>query len=250
MTKIFPILVFLMITLGSCKKDKRVSLEEEIFDYPNTQSVGYSAYDMLSSSVYQKIILEINCYNIYPEQNTLTEIESFLNNNLNKDNIVIKIDSLNSINQNEISQSDLTSFDASSRTNISMGDQLVINCNYYDANFEQENVLGVAFYNTSIALFGKKIESLSSGVLQPPRWQIESTVFLHELGHLLGLVNVGTQMVTNHQDEPHGHHCDNENCLMYWAVETSDVVNGLLETNSIPSLDENCKADLKGNGGK
>ncbi|GAB0155237.1 hypothetical protein CHRYSEOSP005_04980 [Chryseobacterium sp. Alg-005] len=36
---------------------------------------------------------------------------------------------------------------------------------------------------------------------------------------------------------------------MYYASETTDILS-FLNTNNIPQLDTNCKADLKANGGK
>jgi hypothetical protein len=69
---------------------------------------------------------------------------------------------------------------------------------------------------------------------------------------LFGLVNIdgsGTDMQTEHQDEQNGHHCDNENCLMYYAMERSDLISQFFD-ESVAELDANCIADLQANGGK
>ncbi|HEY0356753.1 MAG TPA: hypothetical protein VGC29_11140, partial [Flavisolibacter sp.] len=71
----------------------------------------------------------------------------------------------------------------------------------------------------------------------------------HEVGHLLGLVDIGSPMQTPHKDADHGSHCNNNSCLMYYASETTDIL-GLLLTGNIPGLDANCIADLRANGGK
>lgn len=71
----------------------------------------------------------------------------------------------------------------------------------------------------------------------------------HEFGHLFGLVNIGTDMVENHEDTEHSKHCDKNNCLMYYASETTEIASFLIG-NDIPELDENCKNDLIANGGK
>lgn len=71
----------------------------------------------------------------------------------------------------------------------------------------------------------------------------------HEVGHLLGLVDLGSPMQTNHKDVAHGNHCNNSGCLMYYTSETTDIL-GFLLTGAIPTLDANCIADLKANGGK
>ena len=78
---------------------------------------------------------------------------------------------------------------------------------------------------------------------------LEASVLEHEIAHLLGLVDIGTKMVANHKDASHGNHCSNQNCLMYYASETTDILTALVG-GSIPSLDADCLNDLKGNGGK
>lgn len=100
-----------------------------------------------------------------------------------------------------------------------------------------------------MVVFGKKIHDNSGGLGQASRTKLEATVLEHELGHLLGLVDIGSPMQTNHKDASHGNHCNNTNCLMYYAAETTDIL-GYLLTGNIPSFDANCIADMKANGGK
>src|SRR5207237_5065751 len=105
------------------------------------------------------------------------------------------------------------------------------------------------YRNTSIALFGKTIHDNSGAVGQSSRTKLEATVLEHEIGHLLGLTDVGSPMQTPHKDATHGNHCDNSNCLMYYAAETTDVL-GFLITGNIPSPDAHCIADMHANGWK
>ena len=77
--------------------------------------------------------------------------------------------------------------------------------------------------------------------------ELESAVLMHEFGHVLGLVNNGTPMTQNHEGE--SGHCDNEDCLMFYAAETGDML-AILGGGSIPTLDEQCLDDLQANGGK
>lgn len=110
-------------------------------------------------------------------------------------------------------------------------------------------MLGVAYRNTSLCIFGKAIQSNSGSIGQASRVKVESTVLNHEAGHILGLEDIGTPMAINHKDPSHPDHCNNSNCLMYYAAETTDIL-GFLITGNIPALDQNCKNDLKANGGK
>ncbi|MFB6307080.1 MAG: membrane metalloprotease, partial [Flavobacteriales bacterium] len=118
-----------------------------------------------------------------------------------------------------------------------------------DKDYENENVLGLAYGTTSMAIFEKTITEYSGGISEPPRYKLEATVMNHEAGHTIGLVNNGTDMVNDHQDDAHGKHCNVENCLMYYTTRTTDVVDNLFNSN-IPSLDSQCQEDLANNGGK
>ncbi len=73
-----------------------------------------------------------------------------------------------------------------------------------------------------------------------------TTLLEHEFGHLMGLVDQGSPMQVNHKDAANGAHCDKPDCLMYYNVEAG--FTGTL--SAVPSLDANCIADLKANGGK
>jgi hypothetical protein len=96
-----------------------------------------------------------------------------------------------------------------------------------------------------MCLFGKTFFASSGGINQVNRTQLYTTLLEHEFGHLFGLVAQGTPMVTPHNDAANGAHCNNNNCLMYYAIETGASQNG-----SIPTFDANCRADMKANGGK
>ena len=56
-------------------------------------------------------------------------------------------------------------------------------------------------------------------------------------------------MQVNHEDAAHVKHCNNTACLMYFATQTNMIGGGVF-SGAIPELDQNCKNDLKANGGK
>ena len=115
---------------------------------------------------------------------------------------------------------------------------------------DNENVLRVAYRNTSVALFGSKIDHYSGSVGQSSQSLLEATAMNHEFGHIFGLVSVGSPLQSDHQGASHGKHCDVESCLMYWTAETGDVVSNLVGLNKAPSLDSQCITDLRAMGGK
>ena len=68
---------------------------------------------------------------------------------------------------------------------------------------------------------------------------------------MLGLVDEGTPLHSDHKDAANGNHCTNTNCLMYYAVmdgrHDAQYTGGLA---SVPVMDSSCLADLRANGGK
>lgn len=112
-------------------------------------------------------------------------------------------------------------------------------------------ILAVAWSHTHIAVFENTIESHCDG--QPLLGDrlcetAQYGVWLHEVGHLLGLVDNGTPMVTPHIDAEHGRHDSNDGCLMYWAYESSTGLDSLASTllggGDLPDFDANCLADI------
>lgn len=121
---------------------------------------------------------------------------------------------------------------------------------YVDGSYENENVLGVAWANRHLVMFSGTLESSCDRPLVGESLceVAESSVLLHELGHVVGLVDNGVEMVEPHADEEHGAHDESDECVMYWAYEGVGVIDVLASrlTGSSPELDfgPNCKADL------
>lgn len=94
---------------------------------------------------------------------------------------------------------------------------------------ENTNVLGVSIENSGvIALFKPVIDNHTFGGSNIKRFT-EQTVLIHEAGHALGLVNNGLSLQSDHQDEEHGAHCNNSDCVMYWANEgLQDVIQFMM----------------------
>ncbi len=112
-------------------------------------------------------------------------------------------------------------------------------------------ILAVAWAHTHIAVFENTIEANCGGQpLLGDRLCTEAQygVWLHEVGHVLGLVDNGTPMVTPHIDSAHGRHDSNDGCLMYWAYESSAGLDALSSTllggGDAPDFDAECLADI------
>lgn len=185
-----------------------------------------------------------------PDAGALSQLQAFLSARLNKPNSVSVVTKEIAASSNlTLSVSDIAGIENSNRSAFTTGDQLGVCILYTNGQYTDNNVLGVAYRNTAVAMFGKKIHDNSGGLGQASRTKLEATVLEHELGHLLGLVDIGSPMQTPHKDPNGTNHCNNQNCLMYYATETTDIL-GFLITGSVPPLDANCLADLHANGSK
>lgn len=217
----------------------------------NDRAVGASAHDMLASTVYTSLKIEVQSMpGFQPDPSTVNNLVSFLNLVINKPGgITVVYTTAPASGGGVLSLNDIATIEKNNRTVYTTGTQLGLYFLFTDGSYTQNNVLGVAYRNTSLCIFGKTIHDNSGAIGQASRVKLESTVMEHESGHIMGLVDLGTAMQTNHKDDAHGNHCNNTSCLMYYATETTDIL-GFLITGSIPSLDANCRADLHANGGK
>lgn len=250
--KTLPALLLTLILFAGCNKsDISYVNNPNAPDFLHNRSVGASANELLSSAKYTSLKIEVQYMSGYqPDAGALNHLQTTLAGLLNKPSgITIVTKEIPASANLALSVNDVIAIERNNRTAFTTGSELAIYILYTNGNYTDNNVLGVAYKNTSAALFGKKINDNSGGLGQASRTKLVATVVEHELGHLLGLVNIGSPMQTNHQDAGHGNHCNNTNCLMYYTSETSDIF-GFLITGNIPSFDTNCRADLTANGGK
>lgn len=110
-----------------------------------------------------------------------------------------------------------------------------------------DNILGVSYGDTGIiAMFKPVIESTALPLVAVEKY-VEQATLVHELGHAVGLVNNGIAMAEDHQDEAHGSHCDNTECVMYWTIEGAPGAVDFVEKNVTQPSDvlwgDGCLAD-------
>ncbi len=100
------------------------------------------------------------------------------------------------------------------------GSTMVLNVLYLDGEWYQEsNVLGLSFGGDKIVVFMETILSLAQRSENLNSEDIETSVLIHEFGHILGLVGIGYE--SGHEDEDYPHHCDESagRCVMSASVE-------------------------------
>jgi hypothetical protein len=221
------------------------------FSFNHEQNPGTSAHEFLRDDDFQDLVVQIQ----YMEGNAPTSqavdnLLQFLEERLHKNNIIITEPvEIPAGGQSSYTASEVRDLEREHRTEFSEEGRLAAYFIILDGEFQQSNVLGIAHFNTSMALFGETIRRASGGVGQPSRATVETIVMQHEVGHIIGLVNNGVEMQSDHQDEENGKHCDVEECLMYFAVRTTDFFANLFG-GTVPELDEHCIADLQAAGGR
>ncbi|HEX4820274.1 MAG TPA: hypothetical protein VFV00_08710 [Acidimicrobiales bacterium] len=100
-------------------------------------------------------------------------------------------------------------------------------------------VLGAAIRGDLAAIFVDRVNASATPLVGSSG--IEAAVVTHEVGHLLGLVDL--YLHTGRQDPEHPGHSTNKHSVMYWAVE-SDLVGDLLQGGPPREFDDADKADL------
>ncbi len=241
---------FLVAIAGCSKKDDTITGLPSI-NSENNKIVGASAHDLLTTSSYTSIKIEIQYMpGFQPDATAVNNLVAFFNLLVNKSAGISVIQTqIPGAGSAVLSLTDIANIEKNNRTVFTSGTQIGVYFLFTDGSYSDPNVLGLAYRNTSLCLLGKTIHDNSGGIGQTSRIKLESTVLEHEVGHILGLVDLGSTMQTSHKDGAHGNHCSNTNCLMYYASETTDIL-GILITGAIPTLDTNCRADLTANGGK
>ena len=244
---IVPLLLSLVLFAKCSKKESTTTPSSNL----NTKSVGASAKEFLTAVTYTSINVQLQYMpGFAPDATALSNLTNFLNTLLNKPSgISFTQTPIAASGKTVFSLDDISALEKTNRTQFTNGKVLSVYVIYVDAPFTTANILGAAYRNTSLVIFGPTVTNNSGGINQTTRTKLETTVLNHEFGHLLGLTNLGTPMVTPHEDASHISHCNNSACLMYFSTQTT-VMGGVLLSGPIPVLDANCKADLSANGGK
>ena len=239
-----------MAMTPGCKKPAVAPISVKHHRY-HLQPLGASAHDLLSNERFKSMVVEVQYMpGQKPQQESLDSLARFLNHWLCKPGgIHVVLTAIPSVSDKYLRKDDVTAIEDRHRRFFARGDTVTLYLLITDGSHKDPNTLGMAYRNTSAVLFGNTL-ARNSGAGKPlTRKEVETTVLLHEVGHLLSLGNPhGTAFNKRAGKGRHGH-CDHATCLMYWATETQKTA--LIELRGrVPKLDEDCKRALEANGGK
>lgn len=120
------------------------------------------------------------------------------------------------------------------------GVQIVLRLLFLRGSFEgDDSVLGIAVSGDVAAVFSDQVDA-AAGLLVAPD-VVEDAVSVHEVGHLMGLVDL--VVGSGRSDPAHPGHSRNQDSVMYWAVE-SDLIGQLIDGGIPNELDADDRAEL------
>lgn len=224
----------------------------QAIEFNSKAAPGDSAKSFLEGDQYTTLQVEIDYMPGHaPTQEGLDSLRTFLEQRLHKQTISFQEPTeIPSGGQSTYTSSDVRATEEEHRDNYTSAGSSTLHAYFLvlDGEYEQSNVLGMAYYNTSVAFYGPTIESVSgTPPAAPSEEKVEGTVFRHEFAHNMGLVGNGTPTQSDHKTEGSAH-CTTDGCLMEPSVQTTNFFSNF--SGSIPPLDDLCLQDLKANGGK
>ncbi|WP_034890661.1 hypothetical protein [Gillisia sp. Hel_I_29] len=256
--RIFSIALLFLFLIGCSKDDPGTNSNgvPKIDKSANLKALGSSANDLLSDVKYTSINVEIVYVTGYaPTSGTLANLKEFLSRRTHKpDGINITTRAIASSGKAPFSIEEIAAIESENRIVYTTGDEISVFVYIADGSKEGDDnnkvVLGSAFRNTSLVIFGKTVQNISDRTNAPDKTSVESTTFNHEFGHLFGLVDKGSPMQVAHEDSNNPAHCNIAGCLMSANAQFGGSLTDFIDGNNIPRLEDLCAQDLIANGGK
>jgi hypothetical protein len=212
--------------------------------YPELAAVGAMAKTYLQASPASALVVEVDWMSgRKPSSSALAHLESILKRELAKPGgIDVRLGAEMATTDTSWTVDDLVAAERAFRAEHSGGSRVTMWIAYLGGSLaESDSALGAAFAASAAVLFPDRIGQATSALISAS--EIERSVLTHEVGHLLGLVNIGYQSRFNHEDPTHPKHSSNRDSVMYWAVEDISLRN-LLTGGPPADFDEADRADL------
>jgi len=263
--QVFIVILSLFIGITSCSRnnDDDDTNPKSIDKTANLKATGTSANDILSNTNFDKLKIEIGYVDGFrPSTTAIIGFQSFLTQYTFKEDVEIVYKELSSPNEEKLTLEEVVDLEGENRTAYNEDTTLAVYIYFADApseeDVEEEDLvtLGAVYLNTSMVIYESTIRNLASKSIFVSISDIETATLNHEFGHLLGLVNLGSPAVNDHEDSEAVNHCSVEGCLMRAELQFGAGMKQMLEKRASkgmaapPGLDDECVMDLQANGGR
>jgi hypothetical protein len=234
--------------------------------------LGSEAANILSTTSYPKFVVEIDYVEGYaPDAKAYEFVKKVISEVMEKpggadvylDTVLPPMGE-----DHEYLLTDIKAIEKEHRSTYRGGDTVAMYFLFLDGRYQGDTdtlmTLGLAYSGSSMVMFKNNFAKVCAPLVaanedSPDIAELlcplsEGTTWVHEMGHLMGLVNTGTEMVTPHQDpDDHGAHCDNPDCIMFWLNNTTSMMDTIIQrietgNKDFFPFDGNCLADLEAMG--
>ena len=218
MRKFLVIATILVLTVPGCLED----LKDEIVSCENL--TGACRYEILQSDKYPRLHIEIDYVTEHaPDSDAVDLLKQRIKETTDKTSISVSQNSFGSTDSS-YSMEEILDIEKAQRERYKSGNTFIIHILYLNGEYEDnDQTLGLAYKGSSFVIFKEKIEDAAFLFISAE--DIEKSVLVHEYGHLVALVNNGYESPHDHEDPDHPNHSNNEESVMYWAIESQDIGN-------------------------
>lgn len=249
----------------SCSKNSsdNDSTEAKVDKAANLLATGDSAYDILSNDTYDKLLIEIAYVTGFkPTEAAMADFTEYLKQHTFKEDIELVYNELSSPSEDELTLQEISDLETSNRTAFNTGSTLAIYIYFADAPAEGDDLegglvtLGAVYRNTSMVIHEVTVRDLASLSSSISEADVETTTLNHEFGHLFGLVNLGTDMVNDHESESENedgqvvgdNHCNQAVCLMRAELQFGGSTGKSLQSNTLAQYEDGIKSGCRLSG--
>ena len=206
----------------------------------SSKSTATGHLDFIQPFPYTDLLIEVYTVgDITPDENVLSQVTEGIALLLNKPVMIQLDEQFESRGEDhvwtnaELEQLHNDSFNLLVDESVIKIHSLIVDGRYGSTTSQQ---LGYAWGSNRIAMFRQTLAALcastsaENGAQRRTLCRIAATeVWIHEIGHVLGLVDNGLKMVEDHVDIHNGHHDIDPECIMYWATEQESLISRIEE---------------------
>jgi hypothetical protein len=250
----FTLFIFLALLIHGCSDDNSATPTDPNIE--NNRPLGTSASDILGPNGYSSLTIELVYTNSFrPEVSSILGFKNFIQGLVNKPGGIQYVERVIPDQAGApFSIDEIRAIEDNNRTIFTEGDNLAVYVFFSNGASESDTnnsvTLGTAYRNTSIVIYQKTLEFITQ--TDPDILPIlEQTTLNHEMGHLMGLVNIQNDDIHQvHEDPDSNKHCVHEDCLMYYDATGvgRQMLNKWMQLRAVPELEIQCLQDLQAKG--